>query len=327
MDRRGHIADSRPGRATPLVSVVIPAYNCAAYLGRAIESVLAQGYPNIQCIVVNDGSTDNTLDVARSYGERVEVFDQANAGASEARNVGIAHAAGEFIAFLDADDYWKPSKVEKQVRAFQDFPDLALVTCDFVDHLDNINEPDAVERMAAQPYDQSIVTLYEDFLTLFQDPYLGTPTIMVRASRARDVGGFDAGLTIAEDLDFYFRVCQARPFARINQPLVCIHRRPGTLSYTQPGYQRNLEVIDRLERNYPEFAQAHPNEFELQRLVLYERWAALALVQGEGGMARAILRKSCKHGRIATYHRLYLKSFFVGAIRLIKSLNVFSPVL
>jgi glycosyltransferase involved in cell wall biosynthesis len=104
----------------PLVSVVIPAYNRAAYLAEAIDSVLAQTYAPTEIIVVDDGSADDTADVAAAYGPRVTLLRQANAGVSTARNTGVARANGEFIALLDSDDRWLPEKLTLQLPLFDD---------------------------------------------------------------------------------------------------------------------------------------------------------------------------------------------------------------
>src|SRR5687767_13189801 len=101
--------------STPLVSVIIPTYNRASVVCRAIDSVLGQTYGNIEVIVVDDGSTDETLERLHSYGDRIRVLTQANAGPSVARNRGIAVATGGIVAFLDSDDYWLPTKVARQV--------------------------------------------------------------------------------------------------------------------------------------------------------------------------------------------------------------------
>ena len=91
---------------TPLVSVIIPTYNTARYVQESINSVLEQDYPSIQLIVIDDGSTDETVDIIRRYGERVVWLTQQNQGAAAARNAGLAVAQGEYIAFLDSDDVW-----------------------------------------------------------------------------------------------------------------------------------------------------------------------------------------------------------------------------
>ena len=99
-----------------LISCVIPVFNGERYLGEALESVLAQSYQPLEVIVVDDGSTDETAEVARRYGERVRYVWQPNAGETAARNLGLTAAHGEFIAFLDADDVWDSEKLERQIH-------------------------------------------------------------------------------------------------------------------------------------------------------------------------------------------------------------------
>jgi glycosyltransferase involved in cell wall biosynthesis len=109
----------------PLVSVVIPAYNYAKYLAKTLDSVFAQTYRPIEVIVVDDGSTDNTAEIVRAYPE-VRYFYQSNQGVSVARNVGITAAQGEYIAFLDADDRWKPDKLSIQITYMLENPDIGI---------------------------------------------------------------------------------------------------------------------------------------------------------------------------------------------------------
>ena len=113
-----------------LVSVVIPTHNRARIVGGAIESVLTQSYDRIQIVVADDGSSDDTQKVAEAYGARVTYVRQANAGVSAARNFGIRHARGEFIAFLDSDDSWQPWKIEAQLAALQRHSDAGIVWTD-----------------------------------------------------------------------------------------------------------------------------------------------------------------------------------------------------
>ena len=114
------------GTADPLVTVVIPTYNQASYLREAIDSVLAQTYPAIEVIVVDDGSTDETAAVLRSYGERIRAIHQENHGAAHALNRGIREATGEFVCWLSSDDAFLPDKVALQVDAFAADPGLGL---------------------------------------------------------------------------------------------------------------------------------------------------------------------------------------------------------
>ena len=102
-------------RTLPLISVIIPTHNCAAYLPEALDSVLSQTYPNIEILVIDDGSTDNTAAIMAAYAEDSVYIRQERLGPSCARNRGIAKATGTYLAFLDADDIWLPSKLEKQL--------------------------------------------------------------------------------------------------------------------------------------------------------------------------------------------------------------------
>ncbi|HWZ87882.1 MAG TPA: glycosyltransferase family 2 protein, partial [Polyangiaceae bacterium] len=110
----------------PLVSVVMPAYNVAWCIGRAVDSVLAQDFQARELIVVNDGSTDDTRAVLEGYGGTIHVIDQENRGMSAARNVGIRNAHGTYVAFLDADDWWLPGKLSQQVELMQRRPEIGF---------------------------------------------------------------------------------------------------------------------------------------------------------------------------------------------------------
>ena len=112
----------------PLVSVIIPVHNGAQYLPEAIESVLAQTYPDLEIMVMDDGSTDRSAEIARSYQPRVCVLTQEHAGAAAARNRAIRIASGNYLAFLDADDIWQPDKLMRQMTAFACHPDVEMVT-------------------------------------------------------------------------------------------------------------------------------------------------------------------------------------------------------
>jgi glycosyltransferase involved in cell wall biosynthesis len=110
--------------ATPLVSVVIPAYNAETFLAEAIDSVLAQGHDTLEVIVVDDGSTDGTAGVARGYGARVRLLQQSNAGIGSARNTGVDAATGDLLAFLDADDVWTDGALDARLTVLETQPAL-----------------------------------------------------------------------------------------------------------------------------------------------------------------------------------------------------------
>jgi glycosyltransferase involved in cell wall biosynthesis len=110
--------------AEPLVSVIIPTYNRAGVICKSIDDVFRQTYKNIELIVIDDGSTDDTQATLRRYGSRIRWFTQANSGPSAARNRGLEVSRGDIIAFQDSDDLWEPTKLERQVRIMEKFGDV-----------------------------------------------------------------------------------------------------------------------------------------------------------------------------------------------------------
>src|SRR5690348_13015928 len=109
------------------ISTIIPAYNAAKMIGRALDSVLAQTHLSDEILVIDDGSQDNLPDAVAGYGNQVTLIRQANGGAASARNRGIDQAQGDLIAFLDADDFWEPTKLERQLEVFQKHQEIGLV--------------------------------------------------------------------------------------------------------------------------------------------------------------------------------------------------------
>jgi glycosyltransferase involved in cell wall biosynthesis len=187
---------------SPLVSVIIPNYNYANYLPEAVDSVLNQTYPNIELIVVDDGSSDNSKEVLASYGERVVAVFQENQGVSATRNNGVAVSRGELIAFLDADDVWLPTKIEKQVQRFVSDTTLGLV------HV-GVDEVD--------PDGNSLITRLEglegrvagDLLMLkSQSIFGGGSGLMVPRKVFDEVGGFDLRLSTSADWDMFYQISE-----------------------------------------------------------------------------------------------------------------------
>ena len=176
--------------ASPVISCIIPAYNAATYLGEAIESVLGQTLPPRQLVVVDDGSTDGTAGVAARYGPGVLVLRQANQGRAVACNAGLAAAQGDFIAFLDADDLWRPEKLARQVERFRRRPTLDYC----LTLIQNFVSPELAGR--GDGLDP----------TLFQPrPGFVLPTLLARRALFDQVGGFRRELRHAHDTDWFLR--------------------------------------------------------------------------------------------------------------------------
>lgn len=296
----------------PLVSVVIPAYNCEHHLERAVKSALDQTYPNLECIVIDDGSTDRTPEVIRSFGNRIRAIHQSNAGAAAARNTGIAVARGRYIAFLDADDYWLTTKTANQINAFHEFPEIALASTSFEWTSSTLSDENLM--LNGPSYAAEKLTVYRDLEKLLEDPYLGTPSVMVERNAIQEIGGFDTTLPIAEDVDMYFRLCQNRAYAKLDQKLVVFQYRPQSLTKQISGYQDNLRVLANLEKRMPELTQHYAHLLNTQRIAIYTRWIKDLLFRGEGQTARQVLRECFKLDALPCHRTLFLKSFIAPVI-------------
>jgi glycosyltransferase involved in cell wall biosynthesis len=216
-----------------LVSVVIPTYNYAKFVGRAIDSALAQTYSSVEVVVVDDGSSDDTPEVLARYGDRIRAIRQDNKGLSGARNTGLKAARGDYVALLDADDYWRPDKLEKQVALAERVPNVGAVGC--------VGE--AVDRTGATlgfiRFDYP-VSAPPDRTSEFRGVAAREHWVGCSASGALipkrvldDVGGFDETLRAAEDWDMWLRI--ASKYTIRNTPeLLCSICQHGTGTFRNP---------------------------------------------------------------------------------------------
>ncbi len=204
----------------PLVTVIIPAYNRAGTIARSIDSVLAQTYRPMEVIVVDDGSTDQTVEVIQSYGEQVTLVRQANGGPSSARNSGAACAKGEIIAFLDSDDTWKPEKLERQVplmiRGGSGVPccicNAALISEDGTSRTSF--EVSGVETGISEGYWLNPAPIIATRFVLFNQ------VVSIRREAFESIGGFNESMRLLEDHDLAFRLSLLGPWAFVGEPLV-----------------------------------------------------------------------------------------------------------
>jgi glycosyltransferase involved in cell wall biosynthesis len=207
-----------------LVSIVIPTYNRAHLLSRAIKSVLNQTYSNFELMVVDDCSTDDTENVVTSFhDDRIQyIRHEKNRGAPAARNTGIVAAKGEYIAFQDSDDEWLPTKLEKQVVAFNSAPtDLGVVYTSFwlIDQSKKTVVPSSyVKKTEGNIHD-----------TLLEMNFISTPTAVVRKECFEKVGMF-ANIPRFQDWELWLRISKYYSFKHLREPLVNAHRQPDSIS-------------------------------------------------------------------------------------------------
>jgi glycosyltransferase involved in cell wall biosynthesis len=194
------------------VSVIIPTYNAAAFIAEAIDSALAQTYAPREVIVVDDGSTDDTAEVLARYGDRVTYIRQENARQAAARNRGVRDSSATVLAFLDADDVWRPDKLEKQLAVLERSVSIGAVTCSMQEmHVGG--RLGAVRRAAAKG------RCYREIL-LGEVPLGAGSTWVVRRAVFAAVGGFGEALSPCEDTDFAWRAATVSDLDFVDDPLV-----------------------------------------------------------------------------------------------------------
>ncbi len=297
-----------------LVSVVIPTFNRGTTINRAIDSVLEQGYPNIEIIVVDDGSTDDTAERMERYRDdsRVKYLTFPNGGVCTARNRGIRASSGEYIAMLDSDDYWLPGKLALQLEVLRAHPELRLVWTD----MDAI---DVDGNIVNQRYLRKMYSCYEYFPNLeglFDKSYLSndgaqihlghiapslvlgnlvhTSTVLARRSSLNEAGDYDQSVHPSEDQDYYYRVCKTGRVALIDT--VTIHYQIGASDAATAESRSfelatsSLKVFERLCLREPDGA-SDTNRRRARRS-LYRWVGRAALLHGDRAMARHYLIRS-----------------------------------
>jgi glycosyltransferase involved in cell wall biosynthesis len=251
--------------------VVIPAYKAEPTIGRALRSVFAQTRPPDEVIVIDDGSPDNLAAAIEPYKERVAVIRKANGGAASARNLGIDRAQGALIAFLDADDFWYPNKLELQLDAWKRHPELGLVAGWFHEQQPGGARTDA--ELDRRYFDRILRTAGAD--TFHIATQIWTGTVVVRRDMLGE-GRFVSGLEPAEDRDLWIRFAANHPVYLISEPLAAAVLEPNSLSRSSIDVDcRNmLRVIDRNR------GLLDGQGLRYWRALTYRRWAANHLGQG-----------------------------------------------
>jgi glycosyltransferase involved in cell wall biosynthesis len=293
----------------PKVSVVIPTYNRATTVPRAIESVLAQTVTDLEVIVVDDGSSDDTgKALGQMFGDRIRYHAQVNQGASVARNRGVEQARGEWIAFLDSDDLWEKEKLEWQFKALEQFGPRCggcYTDVQFFNHLETRTmfqlvehefrhegtmgaKPDVLERLVRPGGSGMVVCL---------------SSLMARADWVRKTGGFDPELLYSQDSEFMFRLALLTGFCYVNLPLVRFDRSPAEIRHVGVQSEWNkvefwLQDSQRRLEGLLRLSEALPVKI---RKVIQERlsnvhsgWTNWYLETGQYGKAREAVSRAAQ---------------------------------
>ncbi len=285
------------------VSVIIPVFNAATLLGNALRSVFAQTFRDFDVIVIDDGSEDReTLDqTLDAWAERVRFVRQSNGGPARARNTGIAQATGDLIAFLDADDEWRPEKLAKQVEYFRRHPETGLL------HTGLVGQTLAGAEACSH-----------DFCGLFHTAFfVSTLTVMVPRRVLTEVGGFDERREIhVEDWDLWLRIAAQYPIGFIPEPLA-FHRPGGLMSrQVERTYAAQALVIEKSKALCARACGTHrqsPDRCErARRHVLHRDWGHHRLQAGDWRGAREQLRLALGYAPWDSRTRMLFLSTLMG---------------
>ncbi len=224
------------GDAVPKVSYIMPAYNAALWIGGAISSVLAQTHPDVELIVVDDGSTDETRAIATAFGDRIVLLSQENRGLSSARNLGLAHASGDFIGLCDSDDLLLPNHTSLAIAALRSAPPRSLVTCASLALTNH-----GLEQFRCFPWGEVRPSRQRE--AIIQANFVSIFSVFPRELVA-DIGGFDESMRRCEDWQFWARAILSG-WRVVFQPTVsACYRRQGL------GLSANLDAMRAAEDEF-----------------------------------------------------------------------------
>ena len=222
----------------PLVSIITPSLNQAAFIEAAIESVLTQDYPQIEYIVIDGGSTDGTLDILRRYGDRVRWLSEPDAGQSDAINKGFRLARGEIVAWLNSDDVYLPQAVSRAVRELQDHPQSALV----------YGQAEEIDRAGRVIGPCEYVEPFDLHRLIHCFDYIVQPATFFRREAFVDVGGLDSSLHYCMDYDLWIKLALRYPVQYL--PVMLARARLYPETKTASGGMERLDELERMIRRY-----------------------------------------------------------------------------
>jgi glycosyltransferase involved in cell wall biosynthesis len=252
------------------VSVIVPYYRASETIVRAVKSALGQTVRPDEIIIVDDGSPDDAATATKEFGSSVTLICKPNGGAASARNLGIEHANGDWIAFLDADDYWEPSKLERQL-AFSE--GVGLVGGGWFTEIPG--QPRCIAKIS-QPAFFSRKFKPHDAEVFHVAMNLWTSTLIVRRTVLGDQR-FDVDLDVAEDRDLWIRLVESTAVYLVPEPLATYVQWPGSLSNSDSDRDcRNM-----LKVLYRHAALLGPKEVREQVAIVYRQWAGRQLANGK----------------------------------------------
>jgi cellulose synthase/poly-beta-1,6-N-acetylglucosamine synthase-like glycosyltransferase len=283
------VPQSAPTRSE--IAVILPCYNVEGYLQRSLSSAIAQSYSDFHIYAVNDGSTDHTLQILEANSHLCSFVTQLHTGPAAARNRAIQMSSSPFVAFLDADDEWLPTKLERQIAFLRADPTLGLV-CSLCRISGPTVQSSGLLPAVSAPHSGRL------FQRLIRNCFIFTPTVVVRRSCLEDVGLFNESLLTSEDFNLWLRIAARWKIALIPEILAITHKRlSGSLSSTVSPEQRLRNGVAAIEDVRSRCPQLIPAEERGLRLALAERLyfeGSFLLSTGAKSSARTKLAASLK---------------------------------
>ena len=233
----------------PKISVVIPCFNAKPYIAAAIRSAMVQDWPDLEIVVVDDGSSDGSAELVQTTFPEVQLIRQANLGVAAARNKGIAHAQGDWIAFLDADDIWLPGKLHAQWALIAVSPSARMAYTAW--QVWTCTDPSPAPGYLAQLVEQSRNAARWAgpsgwvYAQLLLDCEVWTSTVLAHKSIFAEVGHFDPTLRIGEDYDLWLRASRVTPILRVPYPYALYRMHPVSITKTVPEKNFRSLVVGR----------------------------------------------------------------------------------
>lgn len=244
--------------------MIVPCYNVEDYVHRALNSVLMQTHQDFWIYAVNDGSTDNTLQILEQYTHRCVSISQPHAGPAAARNRAIRESASPFIAFIDADDEWLPDKLERQISLLQRNKSLGMV-CSHCLISESGTEKSFDALANSMPHSGRL------FQHLVRNCFVFTPAVVVRRRCLEEIGLFNEALPVSEDFNLWLRIAARWEIAVVPEVLAIVKKRPGSLSVSIPERERLHSGVLSLEHVRSSCSDLSPVEQHALRLALAER--------------------------------------------------------
>ncbi len=244
----------------PKISVIIPVYNGASFLKTAIDSVLNQTYPAHEIIAIDDGSTDSSPKILKSYGNKIKYKKITNSGISAARNTGMALVTGDYVAFLDHDDFWFKDKLAEQARVAMKHPKVGVICCDFI-----------TRRTSASPLYRHFPHLGivkqirfdrvmgDAFGLLLKEHFVGTPsTVLIKKSVMDKVGGFDPRYLYTQDYDYFLKCAHEADYVLQSKTLAFKRTHESNVSNNLASlYTEQIVMLKMIWQRFEKYIESH----------------------------------------------------------------------